>query len=512
MSRSKSVLHVFDPSDKWDVDKVKLWSNTAASSSSSWSEFRLSMAHRPNMSPGIQTSAASGANGFPVENQPERSNGGKAGYDIAELFAKFEQNSGGTLSPQFAADLALDIVLNEIVEQARLATRASGAAVVLRRSNEFICRASTGASAPTLGSRMDDHSGLSGLCIQTGQTQCCDDTQRDPRADREASERLGVRSVMVLPLARGAEIVGVLEAMSERTAAFDERDEHTLDVLVGRALHNLARAADPFLLRADVSAAAVLTIPSRFSQDAPAPRPVFEVSGSGPIFGAVAPARTSRHWAKVLTWAMGLIVLAATVFIGILTGRHLGWRGSRVSAQVAHVSSLVPPQPANPKSPSGATADPIVPSALAAPVTAGVQLFNSPKPQGSATATSSAAVPDGGLRIYENGREIFRLAGAHGLVAANATELSPAVEASLIHRVDPEYPESARAQKLQGKVVLKIRIRPDGDVEDIQLISGQPQLAKAAIDAIRQWKFKPQAGNTKPAELQTQVTLNFRLP
>ena len=468
------------------------------------------MAHRPNMSPGLRNSAASGPNGFPVENQPERSNGGKAGYDIAELFAKFEQNSGGTLSPQFAADLALDIVLNEIVEQACLATRASGAAVVLRRGDEFVCRASAGASAPALGARMDHHSGLSGLCIQTGQLQRCDDTQRDPRADRDASQRLGVRSVIVLPLARSNKMAGVLEVMSERATAFDEQDERTLGVLAGRALHNLERAADPFLLRADASAAASPTIPPRFNQQVPGSLPVFEAPVSGPIFGAVARARTSRHWAEVLTWAIGLILLVATVFIGILTGRHLGWTRTGGSVQAARVPSPVQPEPANPKSPSSAATDPIVPSALAAPSSAGVQVSNWPKPQGNTATTSSVAVPDGGLRIYENGREIFRLAGSHGQVGSNVAELPFAVEASLIHRVDPEYPESARAQKLQGKVVLKIRVRPDGEVEDIQLVSGQPQLAKAAIDAVQQWKFKPQAGNTSRAELQ--VTLNFRLP
>ncbi len=510
-----------DRADECHVDNVGLWSNTAASSSSSWSELRLSMAHRPNMSPGLRNSAASTPEGFPVENQRERSNAGKEGYDIAELFAKFEQNSGGTLSPQFAADLALDIVLNEIVEQACLATRASGAAVVLRRGDEFVCRASTGASAPALGARMDDHSGLSGLCIQTGHTQRCDDTQRDPRADREASQRLGVRSVMVLPLARGAEIVGLLEGMSERANAFDEQDERTLGVLAGRALQNLERSADPFLLRADVAAAA-LTVPQRFNEQKPVRLPVFEAPGSGPIFGAIVPATSSRRWAEVLTWAMGLILLAATVFIGILTGRHLRWSTAGTHTPVATVASPVRREQANPKgSLSAPAADPIVPSEAAAPASAGVQVSNSPRPQGTAVATSSAAVPDGGLRIYENGKEIFRLAGPHGQGTnghetkageGNAAELSPAVEANLIHRVDPRYPESARAQKLQGKVVLKIRVRPDGEVEDIQLVSGPPELAKAAIDAVQQWKFKPQAVNANPAAMQTQVILNFRLP
>jgi GAF domain-containing protein len=177
--------------------------------------------------------------------------------DIADLFATFEQKSGRTLSPQFSADLALYIVLNEIVEQACLITGSSGAAVLLRRGREldFVCRASSGANAPELGVQMDARSGLSGLCIQSGQVQRCEDAGNDPRADGEASRRLGVRSVMVLPLAGGTGIVGILEVMSERPAAFGERDQRTLEVLAARVVRNVERAADPFLLRADAAVA-----------------------------------------------------------------------------------------------------------------------------------------------------------------------------------------------------------------------------------------------------------------
>src|SRR5579864_3997087 len=87
--------------------------------------------------------------------------------DLAELAAKFSAHSGGGLSKELSADLALEIVLNEIVEQACLATGATGAAIVLERDGEFVCRATAGSNAPELGVRLDTEAGLSGACVQT---------------------------------------------------------------------------------------------------------------------------------------------------------------------------------------------------------------------------------------------------------------------------------------------------------------------------------------------------------
>src|SRR5271170_5567961 len=162
--------------------------------------------------------------------------------DFANLAARFGAQSGGTLS--------LEIVLNEIVEQACLATGATGAAIVLQRDGELVCRASSGATAPELGARLDVASGLSGECIRTGQTQRCDDAQTDPRADATASQRLGVRSVLVVPLVDanridGNRVAGLFEVFSPRALAFGDRDERTLEALSVRVMRNLARAAEP---------------------------------------------------------------------------------------------------------------------------------------------------------------------------------------------------------------------------------------------------------------------------
>jgi protein TonB len=92
-------------------------------------------------------------------------------------------------------------------------------------------------------------------------------------------------------------------------------------------------------------------------------------------------------------------------------------------------------------------------------------------------------------------------------------ELSPAAaEDSLVHRVEPDYPEEARKQQIQGAVVLDVHINQDGAVQELKLVSGHALLAQAAMDAVKQWRFKPHTVNNHPVEMQTRITLNFRLP
>ena|SRR5258708_40200839 len=92
-------------------------------------------------------------------------------------------------------------------------------------------------------------------------------------------------------------------------------------------------------------------------------------------------------------------------------------------------------------------------------------------------------------------------------------ELSPeAAEGSLLHRVEPDYPEQARQQEIQGPVVLEVHTAPDGSVQKVDVLSGQHLLADAAISAVKQWQFKPRMVKGQPVQMQTKVTLNFRLP
>ncbi len=82
----------------------------------------------------------------------------------------------------------------------------------------------------------------------------------------------------------------------------------------------------------------------------------------------------------------------------------------------------------------------------------------------------------------------------------------------LIHRVEPEYPQQAAAQHLEGPVVLQAWIARDGTVRDVKLVKGYFVLARSAFDAVKQWRFKPYSPNGKAIDFQTVLTLNFKSP
>jgi TonB family protein len=81
----------------------------------------------------------------------------------------------------------------------------------------------------------------------------------------------------------------------------------------------------------------------------------------------------------------------------------------------------------------------------------------------------------------------------------------------LIHRVEPIYPPEAERQGIEGNVRLRVTVGPDGVVRFVQLLSGPPTLAQAAIEAVRQWRFSPTLLDGKPIEATGNVTLAFHL-
>ncbi len=81
-----------------------------------------------------------------------------------------------------------------------------------------------------------------------------------------------------------------------------------------------------------------------------------------------------------------------------------------------------------------------------------------------------------------------------------------------MRRVQPTYPANARQARIEGAVQLMATISRDGDISAVKVLSGEPQLARAAVDAVKQWKYKPYLLNGSPVEIQTQVTINFKLP
>ena len=110
-----------------------------------------------------------------------------------------------------------------------------------------------------------------------------------------------------------------------------------------------------------------------------------------------------------------------------------------------------------------------------------------------------------------------------GIVASAPTNMPKATQQTLrisqgvsqglvIKKVQPQYPQTAQQMRIQGAVQLEASISKAGDITNLKVLSGDPILARAAADAVRKWKYNPYFLNGEPVEIQTVVTVNFKLP
>ena len=80
----------------------------------------------------------------------------------------------------------------------------------------------------------------------------------------------------------------------------------------------------------------------------------------------------------------------------------------------------------------------------------------------------------------------------------------------LIKRVQPKYPPAALAVRAQGAVQIEATINKEGNVTNLKVLKGDPVLARAAVEAVRQWRYKPYYLDGDPVEIETQITVNFK--
>ncbi len=425
--------------------------------------------------------------------------------DLTEVARTLEAHGGGAAS----FDLALDLVLNEVVEQARLATAATGAAIALARAGEMVCRATTGGDAPDLGVRLETTSGLSGACLQTGTMQRCNDAEGDPRVNSEASRRLGVRSILVLPLGDEKERFGILEVFSSRPNAFGERDINTLQVLARRVAENVAENAENKDKREVEKSAAVISDGDRSSPVAAIDAKASSVNeGQQDDTNPVEHRSPKRNevWATILS----VLVIVVAVLLGIALGWRLGiGRGERRAGQPSLTVSA-------------STKANRVPDSAGDAATARAGTLGEGANDGSASRAKensraiSVAPPIGGLQVTQNGKVIYRIPPAEQVAATDTRSSMETPEEGtatrLLHRVEPEYPPQARARRIQGAVKLDVQIGGEGAVHNIEVVSGDPVLAEAAVQAVRQWTYRPYVVDGRPAEMQTRITIRFELP
>ena len=90
-------------------------------------------------------------------------------------------------------------------------------------------------------------------------------------------------------------------------------------------------------------------------------------------------------------------------------------------------------------------------------------------------------------------------------------KISHWAEGNVIYRVQPNYPALARQARIQGPVELRAIISKTGTIENLVVVRGHPMLSGAAVEAVRQWRYRPYLLNNEPVEVETEITVNFML-
>ena len=142
-----------------------------------------------------------------------------------------------------AAALDLDEVMRVVTEQAQLLTGADGGVVEMVEGDEMVYRAVSGTAAASLHTRLQRSRSLSGLCVDQRSPLRCDDTSADPRVDQEACRRVGVASMIVVPLFHRDATVGVLKVLSGQPSRFGDDDLADLQLMAQFIADAMSNAA-----------------------------------------------------------------------------------------------------------------------------------------------------------------------------------------------------------------------------------------------------------------------------
>ncbi len=228
------------------------------------------------------------------------------------------------------------------------------------------------------------------------------------------------------------------------------------------------------------------------------------------------PDRTRRGWTTLTSFGLQALITAVLLLLPLLrptglpsfhqlsTPISLGQRLAEPSAPQPHAGSN--PLPNRPAVFIFRHPSPIPGRRREASDEGSPQAGNSPYIQN----TLAGGDPHGLPNLFESGSRPV-LPAAPRPVAAHPLSVSHMSEGDLIRKVQPTYPALARSARIQGIVVLQAVISKQGTIENVTVLTGHPMLVSAAIEAVRQWRYRPYILNNEPVEVETQITVNFSL-
>lgn len=160
--------------------------------------------------------------------------------------------------------------------------------------------------------------------------------------------------------------------------------------------------------------------------------------------------------------------------------------------------------------------------ALQQPITIPTRIYTPEKPEQRRVGFGDysgpvvvGAIPGPATATHAVLTDVIKTAG-NGQVVKHVVPVRPRIsqgvsEGLLIHRVTPVYPKPAIAMRVEGDVLLQATIGASGEVESLRVAAGHPLLAPAALEAVRDWRYRPYMLNNEPVPVETQIVVKFRL-
>ncbi len=225
--------------------------------------------------------------------------------------------------------------------------------------------------------------------------------------------------------------------------------------------------------------------------------------------------RTRRGWTTLTSFGLQLVFIATLLAIPLL--QRVGIPLARTVSTPLTMSRRADPGPTTSTRPFHSSAVELAPMP-------GRIMMPGRIPTRIVPSDGATPLADGGPTSIDYGEPYHPGAylptpttGTHQVMPIPAAPVKPAfrtstmLQGSLIRRVEPIYPPLARTARIQGSVVLEAIIGKDGTMQRLQVLSGHPILAPAAVEAVRQWRYKPYILNGEAIEVETQITVNFIL-
>jgi protein TonB len=445
----------------------------------------------------------------------------------------------GSQQKVVAADRALDSVLQEIVQHARLATTATGAFIGLVRANQIVCQALSGSNASEFVAYLNRDWRMVDSYLRTSSLQRCRDSEASEELDGRACRYLGARSVVLVPIPdETEEKPGIFGVFSPQVDAFSNANI--------AALQSLSRRIADAMEKVDQCT----PVSSRDAAAQIQPNPVNVLPIRARLLRAIQrPVAVSRGSSL---WVLG--ILAVVLLVGWTLPRAINQRAMQASAktsapvsQAASAGSVA----LTSQSASSSSASPLSNNAGANPgrspvVAAAVKPVTEPPSAHQAIkkipARSELHLPDleienalddasPGSLVSESvdafkadetstvtaprPEEADKPASTNGDSSPASPEMVPE-KTALDHvtaRVEPYYPPvPSNSQPVQGTAIVDVVVGSNGRLEVVRPVSGDPRLVVSAARAVRKWRFTPLVRNGQSVSFESHITFHFALP